>query len=134
TVRGRHHRSLGIPQGPRALQHFARIRIRDERLRLVERQPATRGNTLVRLWTRAALRGAHQVEVAGLVDRASAEAEVPVYGLQLRHEHQPAEPRLFGDLAHGCRIRPLTALEVAFREAPVAIAVADEEHARRAVV
>src|SRR5665213_2200606 len=67
----------------RALQHLARVRVRDERERLVDRHPFAGRDSLLALRARRGVLGFHQKEVADLVDQLSAEAKVPVDGREL---------------------------------------------------
>lgn len=71
--------------------------------------------------------------MAELVDVATAESEVPIDQSDRPDHQQLLQTGLFSRFAHRRRGRALLVLEVTLREAPVLIAVANEEKARRPV-
>ncbi len=68
----------------RPLKHLARVRVRNERERLVDRHPPARRDPFLTLRARGGVLRFHQKEVADLVNQLSAEAKVPVDGRRAR--------------------------------------------------
>src|SRR3989442_12734347 len=109
-----------------ALEHPARVGVRDRADGLGQLMPGAVGDALLRLRHGISLPRFEQEEVAVLVDRPAAEPEVPVDDLDGAVQHEVAEPRLLRHLAAGCLGGRLTRLEMPLREAPVLVRVAGE--------
>src|SRR5207253_8185152 len=90
------------------------------------------GDALLLLRDALAARRLEQEEVAELVDRLAAEAEVPVDDANGAVPHQVLEPGLLGHFAARGVGGGLAGFEVALGESPVAIGVADQEEPRLA--
>src|SRR5919106_6080763 len=89
--------------------------------------PGALGDPLVALGHRLSAAGFEQEEVAVLVDRLAAEAEVPVDHLYGSMQHQLAQARFLRNLA-ARRLRGRFArLEMTFGKSPVAVRVADQQ-------
>ena len=65
---------------------------RNERERLIDRDPLARRDPFLALRARGAVLRFHQKEVADLVDQLSAEAKVPVDGRELAADDEIGEP------------------------------------------
>src|SRR5690242_2857595 len=92
--------------------------------------PGAIGDPLVRLGHRVTALRLEEKEVAVLVDRLAAKAEVPIDHTDRAVEEQVAQAGFFSHLAP-CGLRGrLAHLEMALGKAPVAIGVADQQKAR----
>jgi hypothetical protein len=85
------------------------------------------GDTLLHLRAGLSIGALEEKEVAILVDVAATETEVPVDHPDRALYDQVIEPGLFRGLPQGSLGRRLATLEVALREAPILVGVADQE-------
>src|SRR2546426_12356465 len=116
----------------RLLQHRARVVVGDRAAGLLGGVPRAVGDALLLLRHALAALRLEQEEVAELVDRLAAEAEVPVDDANGAVPHQVLEPGLLGHFAARGVGGGLAGLKVALGEPPVAIGVADQEEPRLA--
>src|SRR5213078_4788179 len=116
-----------------ACQDVARVVIAHSLLRLVERMPNTRCDPLGFFRHGVAAPRFEEKEMAVLVNRLAAEAEVPIDHFYRAVEHELVESGFLGHLAPRPVGGRLGGFEVALGKSPILVRVANQQEAHLAV-